>query len=425
MQIPDYASAALFKLESGGFKSYIVGGCVRDSLLGIKPKDYDIASQALPEQVLELFRAYKTVTAGVKHGTVGVVINGVLTEITTFRCDGVYGDHRRPDSVRFTQKIEEDLSRRDFTVNAMAFSPTEGIIDPFGGERDLRAGVLRAVGNPDARFGEDALRILRGIRFASVYGLEPEPATAAAMTENCELLKNISAERICAEFFATLPGRYADRYIYKFYKTYSPVIPELSTLADRPDQVCGDMLRRSLSVMSKLDGSVWLTVAALFENLSYGGKSDSAAAASELLRRLNASRAIRENVTALIREPELTEFSRAELRRLIARLSPEVAVAFLRLRLASSSISGGDEEAEAYAQALATAGDIIKSGECVSRDTMELTGGDLAALGVKPGKKMGELLDTLFSELLEGLVDNTKPALAARASELIIKNKII
>ena len=174
MQLSKGAQICIRTLEKAGFEAYAVGGCVRDALLGLKPHDYDLCTSALPAQTAELFADYTLVRSGEKHGTIGVVVDGEVIEITTFRTEGGYADSRHPDWVRFVPTVEEDLSRRDFTVNAMAYNPNRGYIDPFGGQQDLRDGILRTVGDAKTRFSEDALRILRGVRFAVRFRLTPE-----------------------------------------------------------------------------------------------------------------------------------------------------------------------------------------------------------------------------------------------------------
>lgn len=419
MYIPDYTAAVLRRLEDSGYKSYIVGGCVRDTLLGLTPKDYDIATNAKPNEVLALFAGYKTITAGIKHGTVGVVTGGVVTEITTFRCDGEYANHRHPVSVEYSDSIEDDLARRDFTVNAMAYSPTTGLVDPFGGMKDLRGGILRAVGEPVQRFTEDALRILRGVRFASVYGFEPEPETTRAMLQCAHLLSAVSAERICVELYGALGGPYAEKYMHKFRDVLAPVIPELPAMAARPDPACGDMLRRALAVATAVGEPIWLRLAALLEHVDWRGREESALAASDILRRLKTDRHTRDSAFRLIREPEPADLSRPGIRRLVAKLSPELAVGLLKLRRASAAAARDAEAAEKYTAALALADDILASGDCVSLSMLEIGGDDLIALGVPAGKKLGRLLGLLFEEVLDGKLENTKHALAARASELI------
>jgi len=424
MFIPDYTSAILRRLEDAGYEAYIVGGCLRDMMLGLTPKDYDIATNARPSEVLALFAGYKTITAGIKHGTVGVVTGGTVTEITTFRSDGEYADHRHPVSVEYSDRIEDDLSRRDFTVNAMAYSPKRGIVDPFGGAEDLKNGILRTVGDPAARFSEDALRILRGVRFASVYGLEPEPATARAMLECACLLSAVAVERISAELFGALAGPYAEKYLHRFKGVLAVVLPELAEMASRQDPVRGDMLKRALYAASVVGDPVWLRLAALLEHVDGRGRKESAELAGEFLRRLRGDRHTRENATKIVGEPEPDDLSRAGIRRLMAKLTPTLAVGRLKLCRASAEAAGEPEKADRYARALEIADDILLSGDCVSLSMLEISGDDLISLGVPPGKKLGKLLMQLFEEVLEGKTENTRHALAARASDLIAKDNI-
>ena len=199
MKIPEYVLACLNRLEEAGFAAYIVGGCVRDNLLGLTPNDYDMCTNALPDQTEEIFSDHKLVLAGKKHGTVGVITEGGVVEITTFRTEGNYTDNRHPEWVEFVPNIEDDLARRDFTVNAMAYSPTRGLADPFGGQEDLKNKILRAVGDAEQRFREDSLRILRGARFAAKYELIPEEKTLEAMISLRGLMKNLARERVFEE----------------------------------------------------------------------------------------------------------------------------------------------------------------------------------------------------------------------------------
>ena len=214
--IPQYIKTALSHLERKGFKAYLVGGCVRDYLLGKQPSDFDITTNALPRQTKECFADYKVLTNGIKHGTVTPIIEHKAVEITTFRTDGKYSDNRHPDKVEFTSELKGDLSRRDFTVNAIAYSESEGIIDLFGAKEDLENKIIRCVGEADRRFGEDALRILRALRFASVLGFNIEKQTEKSIKSNINLLKNVSAERIYAEFTKLLGGKSASGILIKF-----------------------------------------------------------------------------------------------------------------------------------------------------------------------------------------------------------------
>ena len=208
MQLPSSVTQALAMLKAGGHEAYVVGGCVRDRLRGAEPADWDIATSALPEQTLEIFSACRCVETGLRHGTVTVWIGEMPLEITTYRVDSGGHDHRHPDEVHFTPSLREDLARRDFTVNAMAYSPAAGLIDPFGGAADLAAKRLRCVGEPARRFSEDVLRVLRMARFAATMGFSVEPQTAAAALAKCGALTEVAIERSRAEFCKMLCGRH-------------------------------------------------------------------------------------------------------------------------------------------------------------------------------------------------------------------------
>lgn len=207
MKIPKNVSEAIARLESGGFEAFCVGGCVRDFVLGKVPTDFDITTSARPEETLEIFKNYNLFTNGIKHGTVSVIIENEVIEITSYRVDGEYKDNRHPESVRFSRSLGDDLSRRDFTVNAMAYSPKCGIVDLFGGENDIKNATIKCVGNPDKRFNEDSLRILRALRFCSVLGFKTEQKTKESILKNLPLIHNVSAERIYAEFIKMINGK--------------------------------------------------------------------------------------------------------------------------------------------------------------------------------------------------------------------------
>ena len=226
MQLPKYVYEVLKKLQDSGYEAYCVGGCVRDYLLGQCPDDYDVTTSALPEQIMKVFGGYKLLTVGLKHGTVTVIIDKKPVEITTYRVDGDYKDHRHPSEVRFTPCLEEDLARRDLTINAMAYCPETGIIDPFGGQNDLKNGIIRCVGDPMKRFDEDGLRILRALRFASRYGFEIDKYTSDAIHRLRYLLSFISAERINNELCGILTGSCGD-ILYNYSDVICEIIPEM------------------------------------------------------------------------------------------------------------------------------------------------------------------------------------------------------
>ncbi len=213
MRIPERIAFAIRQLEEAGYEAYVVGGAVRDALLGLTPHDYDLSSSAAPEEILSVFSAFHCLTNGMKHGTVSVVLDKEPVEITSFRAEGEYKDHRHPESVRFVRNLKSDLMRRDFTVNALVYHPDKGLIDLVGGRKDLENRILRAIGEAEKRFEEDALRIVRGLRFSSVYGFRIEENTEAAMEEKKELLSFVSRERLTAEFSRLIMGKEAVRIL--------------------------------------------------------------------------------------------------------------------------------------------------------------------------------------------------------------------
>ncbi|MBP9988859.1 MAG: hypothetical protein KBT46_05100, partial [Ruminococcus sp.] len=225
---PDFINTAFKLLEESGFEAYAVGGCIRDSIMNKSPNDWDMTTSAKPEQIISVFSDYRTIPTGINHGTVTVLFDKNPVEITTMRIDGKYTDNRRPEKVFYTDKIEEDLSRRDFTVNAIAYNPRLGIIDPFKGCRDIKNKIITCVGNPDRRFNEDALRIIRALRFASTLSFEIEKNTADSIVKNKHLLNNIANERIRVELIKLLCGDNAEKILLDYKDIIFLIIPELS-----------------------------------------------------------------------------------------------------------------------------------------------------------------------------------------------------
>ena len=240
MVLPGSAAYVLEKLENAGFEAYVVGGCVRDALLGLEPKDYDVCTNALPEQTETAFAGERVIETGLIHGTVTVLIGGQPFEVTTYRVDGDYADHRHPDGVQFVRDLESDLQRRDFTVNAMAYSPRRGLRDPFGGQEDLKRRCIRCVGEAEKRFEEDALRILRALRFAAVYGFEIEKRTADAARARKDELQYVARERVTAELGKLLCGQAAEEIAFAFSDVLSAamnVLPDAQGLNRVPPEL--------------------------------------------------------------------------------------------------------------------------------------------------------------------------------------------
>jgi len=344
-----------------------VGGCVRDTLLGLAPHDWDVCTNAAPPKVMECFRGERVIETGLKHGTVTVVAGGKPVEVTTFRVDGAYSDHRRPDKVAFTASLREDLARRDFTINAMAMTPGGEIIDCFGGQNDLRAGLLRCVGSPAGRFEEDALRILRALRFASRFGLAIEGKTAAALLEKRGLLAYVAAERVLHELCGMRFGQVDPRFL----PVLRTVIPELT----------------GIQVPKNLAAEPTLQLAALLRGLD----------ARAILTRLKASRALTERVALLaaaVGAP--VQDSGVEIRRLLRDMGPEAAEQLLALQNNKT--------------ALQTLRGVLVRGECYSLKMLAVSGDDLAAQGLA-GREIGEALEGLLDKVIGGTLANEREAL--------------
>jgi len=270
IECPKYINTAVLLLSKRGFDAYAVGGCVRDTIMGNTPNDWDMTTSATPEETIRTFHGYKTIPTGIKHGTVTVIIDGNPVEITTMRIDGEYTDNRRPDEVIFTEKIEEDLSRRDFTVNAMAYNNDKGIIDPFDGQGDIKRKIIKCVGNPDKRFNEDALRIIRALRFASVLGFDIDNDTAESIRNNYTLLGNVAKERIRVELIKLLSGKNVEKILTEFKDIFFFIIPQLKKL-DGFDQHTQyhiyDVWTHTIKVVVNCENTPIMRVAALLHDV--------------------------------------------------------------------------------------------------------------------------------------------------------------
>lgn len=343
MKLPKEVEIALKLLKKSGFEAYLVGGCVRDSILDIVQKDFDITTDAEPNQILKVFQEYRVIETGLKHGTVTVLLYSVPLEITTYREDGNYSDNRRPDQVNFIKSLKEDLARRDFTMNAIAYNPETGLADYFGGVEDIQRRVIRAVGEPDKRFREDSLRILRGLRFASVYGFKIEPETAQAMLDLKGLLKNISAERIAVELLKTLSGINMKAVMNEFHEVYGVIIPELLSMVGFEQQSkyhIYDVYLHSIMVTQSIVNKPYFKLAALLHDIGktiafstdaegtghfYGHAEESVRIADSILTRLKFDNFTKERVLALIQYHDTQiQTNDKSVKRWLNRLSPEV-----------------------------------------------------------------------------------------------------
>lgn len=438
MYLPEPVREAIGRLQAAGFAAYAVGGCVRDARMGRSPGDYDLATAALPQETERVFAGEKRIETGIRHGTVTVLLGGMALEITTFRVDGTYSDSRRPDSVAFTPSLPEDLRRRDFTVNAMAYSPGEGYVDPFGGAEDIQNRVIRCVGDPEERFREDALRVLRALRFASVLEFQIEPATAAALRRQAPSLERVSPERVSAELTKLLLGPGARGVLLEYSDVLRAVLPELWPMvgfdqrnrhhiydvwehsAVTVENVPPDRVLRWAALLHDSGKPACFTLDEAGEGHFYGHPAESARIAEEVLRRLRFDNATRERIVTLVRQHDRQmEDTDPAVKRALSRLGEETYFQLLELKrgdnLAQSPEFRGRLELCHRLEARARA--LLAQGSCFSLRDLAVKGGDLLAAGMKPGPELGETLDWLLDAVLEGRCDNDKAALLALAKK--------
>ena len=394
------AAALLTRLHTAGYAAYAVGGCVRDSLLGQTPHDWDLCTSATPEQVLELFGEAHCIPTGLQHGTVTVKHGGELYEITTFRTEGAYSDGRHPDHVAFVPDVKEDLARRDFTINAMAYNAEEGLIDPFGGQNDLAVGIVRAVGEPQRRFEEDALRILRLYRFAARFGFAIDPATGQAARALCRHLDCVSEERIAEELSRLLaapaPGAYLEAEVL------AVIFPELDA-AELPES------RRILDALEPGMEHVPVRLAALLCPLGEAG-------ARAALRRLKCSNALTGTVATLVREAA-AEMPGAALTLTARRFLSRYDLATITDLTALCSAQH-PEQAEAFAALQQEAARLVETNACCRINQLAVNGRDLMDAGIRPGPGLRRVLDALLEQVLTGQLPNEKAALLAAAAQV-------
>lgn len=372
MNIPENVKIALDLLERAGYEAYLVGGCVRDFVRGKAPSDFDITTPSEPEETKTVFRDFPVFLQGEKHGTVGVIIDGEKLEITTHRRDGDYIDHRRPESVSFSREIADDLSRRDFTVNALAYSPESGLVDLFGGVGDIENKIIRCVGNPDRRFDEDALRILRALRFASTLGFGIEEETKKSILKNARLIKTVSAERVRDELVKFVGGERAPKIFQEFYDVFELLIigADVELIGEKLNKYSGE--KRLALFLCAVDG-------ANIENLRFSGEET----------------AFYRNVRLLFYSPEFT--SRYELKKAVAKRGEKAVRYALEFRERAEQLKWLDEA--------------IQNGECMYKKDLKINGSDLISFGIEKGIKIGQVLDEIFDLILRDELPNQKDKL--------------
>ena len=399
IRMDEGAAELLDTLHRAGYAAYVVGGCVRDSLLGLTPHDWDLCTSALPQQGMELFGEEKCIPTGLQHGTVTVKQGGGLYEITTFRTEGAYTDGRHPDEVHFVPDVREDLARRDFTINAMAYNAKEGLVDPFGGQTDLQSGILRAVGVPHQRFTEDALRILRLYRFAARFGFSIDPPTAQAAQELCAHLDCVSVERIEEELAKLLsapaPAAYLDE------KILGVVLPELSPEALAAAKPVVDACPAGAENLP-------IRLAALLLSLGEDGTR-------RTLRRLRCSNACIEETAVLVREvvPGVPVSLNIYARRLLGKYNLCTVQ-----RLAALGTALQPERSADFAALSELAERLDADGVCCRVSQLAVNGRDLMAAGVPAGPGIRKVLEALLDGVIREEYPNERQALLAAVQQL-------
>jgi tRNA nucleotidyltransferase (CCA-adding enzyme) len=445
MDMPKNVDTAINLLQSAGFEAYAVGGCVRDSLLGKTPNDWDITTSAKPEDMKSVFADFHCIDTGIKHGTVTVVIDGEPLEITTFRLDGEYEDNRHPKSVTFTSNLGADLGRRDFTVNAMAYSKMTGTVDLFGGQNDLKNKIIRCVGDPDRRFNEDALRILRALRFASALDFEIEEKTAQSLLKNRALLGNISEERIAKELLKLVCGKGAKRILTDFAPVLFEILPELQPMYknshDNPHH-CYDIYEHTLIAVESIDPEPTLRFAMLLHDCGkpavkkfdengvahfYGHQRISAEISAQILARLKVSNKFRDEILFLVSNHDRWELyeNTEKMPRYLSKFGLDGVLNLLKVMRADVLAQSPEYRyrLDQIADAEETAKNLAAQKPCLSLSELQINGRTLMDIGIPQGRKLGAVLAQLLDEVIDGVTKNTQEALTTRAREIYSEMK--
>lgn len=440
ISLPEQVSGIIGTLRGAGYEAWAVGGCVRDSLLGRTPDDWDITTSARPEQVKKLFP--RTVDTGIRHGTVTVLAGRTGFEVTTYRVDGEYEDGRHPKEVAFTASLEEDLKRRDFTINAMAYSEEAGLIDLFGGREDMARGLIRCVGDPEERFSEDALRLMRAVRFSAQLGYALEPETRRAVCAMAPSLCRISAERIQTELVKLLCSAYPER-IRVCWETglTAAFFPEFDRMMETPQNNphhCYTVGEHTVHALEAAPPDRALRLAVLFHDIGkpqtksadsagvdhfYGHAEAGARIAGDVLRRLKFDNETRELVIRLVRAHDVKiEPGPKYMRRAMHRLGTDLFPMLFDLKEADLRAQSAYKREEKWEQLAAMRRDyaaVLEAGDCVSLRDLAVNGGDLTAAGLRPGPEMGRLLQKLLELVLEEPSRNTREFLLEEVKKAV------
>ena len=438
--IPEKVRKVISALRECGHEAYMVGGCVRDSLLGKEPGDYDVTTSATPDEMKRSLAGFKIIETGLKHGTLAVISDGEPIEVTTYRLDGEYTDHRRPETVILTKELSEDLKRRDFTVNAMAFSEKDGLIDLFEGKKDLEAGLIRCVGDPEKKFEEDALRILRALRFSATLGFEIEKNTEDAIHKLYHLLEFVSKERICAEVKKLICGKSDAVFnvLTKFSDVICFIIPEMKDavgLDQKNKWHIYDVYTHIAKVVEYTPPILNVRLAALFHDIAkpakmfldengvghfWGHPEESAVISESVMKRLTFDNNTVKRVCRLIEIHDVRpEANKRALRKYLSKYNDVDPDEIMMIRRAD--LKAQNPEFHSLFDYLDDCERIIREIKndnlAIKISDLNINGNDITSLGAK-GETVGKILSKLLSDVVEEKIENDKPALFTRAMEL-------
>lgn len=433
--VPKQIMFVLEKIRLKGYEAFIVGGCIRDSILGNTPKDWDITTSALPQQIKEIFSGLTIIETGIRHGTVTLIIDRNPVEITTFRSESKYSDNRRPDSIQFISNISEDLSRRDFTINALAYSGRieDGIIDLYNGVDDINNKLIRCVGNPDKRFKEDALRILRALRFASVLDFKIDKCTSESIHRHCDLLNNITPERIFSEFIKLLCGKGCTRILREYRDIIAVFIPEIKPMFGFNQNTpyhCYDVWEHTLHAIDNIEPNPELRMSMLLHDIGkpntcsteilsdgtrinhfYSHATESAKIAKEVLTRLKTSSSFRKNVCSLVEHHgEKIALTGKCIKRRLNTLGQDILEKLIKVKRADVLAQPEEfhsDRLDDLDQIDNILKKVISNNECFKINDLAIDGRDCIELGFS-GPEIGEKLELALSAVLDEKIDNNK-----------------
>ena len=440
INIPSEVQFIINTLEESGYEAYVVGGCVRDAVLGVEPKDWDICTSALPQQTINCFEGQRIIETGLQHGTVTLLLNHTSFEITTFRVDGIYSDNRRPDKVDFVNDIKEDLLRRDFTINAMAYNPTVGLVDFFGGLNDINGKIIRCVGDADKRFQEDALRVMRALRFASVLYFSIDENTSQAIHRNKSLLKNIAVERIAVELNKLIIGRNVSDVLLQYHSVLTEFIPEIKNMVgfnqNNPYHHL-DVWEHTVTSIAKATVNHVIRLSMLFHDIAkplcytedergghfYGHPKVCSDMAKEILQRLKYDNDTIDAVTQLVLYHDAEIHPRKKhIKRWLNKIGELRLRQLLEIKFADANAQSPEFNQKKIDLLNAVApviNEIMKQQQCFSLKDLAINGKDIIAAGVSEGVKVGVILNHLMDMVIDEQVENDKSKLLDVVNKLV------